>query len=545
MRKRPALTLALCLLLGGAAQAQSNRARLVALLFDGNAESVASAAEVKPGDATVESVQRTSAAVRALRKAFLDEGVIDPLPFSLETPTIARALLDAKVNLAPGIAPTEAEKIRIAAACGASYVISANYSITTMPVNDPADPGATQKVPTLDVEALEVKAGKVPTGGKKWHDSMRVSDSLSTAQVARREGLSDALNTAARTLVLRFLSIPTLRELRRRTPSTELLPRPLAPPTAPDASEENPPELRAEQARVRAETILKEGNIEEGIRALRRAINLAPRTLAPRLALVRVWEQLKRPDRLEEEARRALDVADPAETPALRSELVLLLGSTQRTSGDLDGAKESFEEALRLDGKSRDVRLALAQIFLSKGDLDSAEPHLLALVNAKPSDIEATLGLARLLTLRSDFEGAQARLTASGIAADQRTAFATGTFLETAMRLAARLTQNRASFEQGTLDKATFLTALKSQLKRATPLQKLLASSPPPKTAPANVQATHRHFGLAAALLLQAMSAMQTHLETGDKPAAAQSRLYLGEFFREMNEAASGGEGGA
>ncbi|MGC4046856.1 MAG: hypothetical protein QM758_23930 [Armatimonas sp.] len=113
------------------------------------------------------------------------------------------------------------------------------------------------------------------------------------------------------------------------------------------------------------------------------------------------------------------------------------------------------------------------------------------------------------------------------------------TFLETAMRLGARLTQNRASYEQGALDKAAFLTALQAQSKRATPLRKLLAAIPPPTNAPEATQSIHKHYVLAASLLLQALTSMQTHLETGDNPAAAQSRLYLGEFFREMNEAAT------
>jgi hypothetical protein len=32
---------------------------------------------------------------------------------------------------------------------------------------------------------------------------------------------------------------------------------------------------------------------------------------------------------------------------------------------------------------------------------------------------------------------------------------------------------------------------------------------------------------------------MQSFLENNDNPAGAQARLYLGEFFREMNEAAT------
>ncbi|MGC4046854.1 MAG: hypothetical protein QM758_23920 [Armatimonas sp.] len=340
---RSSLTLLVGLLLSGSTFAQGNSPRPIALLFETRSGQLSATTTQGKTDATPDETQRIPASLRAMRRAFLDEGVIEPLIFTIDTPTIARALLDAKVNLTDA-PPTEAEQIRIAAACGATYVLNVNYTTTTLPAGDPANPDATEKLPTLEVEAIEVKPGKTPAPGKRWRDTMRVSDGLSTAQVTRRGGLSDALNTAARTLVLRFLSIPALREMRRRTPSSDNLPKPLPPPTTPDAGEDIPAKDRADQALKRAETILNEGNTEEGLRALRRAINLAPRSLAPRLTLIHTWEKLNRPDRVEEEAQRALSVTDPTEPVAMRNELVLLLGKTRQTTGDLDGARESLKK---------------------------------------------------------------------------------------------------------------------------------------------------------------------------------------------------------
>lgn len=537
MGKKPIVALLTGLLLSGSAFAQSNRNRPIALLFE-NRPGQAVAAERKPGDAPAET-QPIPASLRAMRLAILEQGVLEPLIFTLDLPTVARAVLDSKVTLPADAPPTEEQQIRIAAACGAAYVVSINYGTMTAPAGDPNNPAATQSLPTLEVEAIEVKAGKAPAAGKRWRDKIQMSDALTASQVARREGLSDSLNSAARTLVMRLSQIPGLKEIWSRTPGAPFRPRPVAPPTTPDVGEEVPPQERAAVAIKRAETILNEGHTEEGIRALRRAINLSPRSLAPRLTLIRTWEKMNRPDRVEEEALRALAVVNPTEPATMRNELVLLLGKTRQASGDLDGARESFEEVLRVDEKNSAIRLALAQILLKKGELDSAEPHFTRLLQDKPNDPEATFGLARILTLKGDFEGLQTRLSASSIDPAQRAAFVSSTFLETAMRIAARLTQNRASYDQGGLDKASFLTALQAQAKRATPLQKLLAATPPPSSTPEATRAIHKHYLLAAALLLQSLTYMQTHLEKDDNPAAAQSRVYLGEFFREMNEAAS------
>jgi tetratricopeptide (TPR) repeat protein len=532
--------LALAILLCSSGARAQGRSRPIAILFDAQPPRPAAAATAVTASDGMDEAMRSSAALRALRKAFLDEGIVEPLPFSIEMPTIARALLDARVNLAPGANPTEAERIRIAAACGAAYVVNVAFTLSAPPnAAVSADDAPPEKIPTLEVEAIEVKQGRTPAAGKRWRDLMRISDNLSAVQISRREGLSDALNSAARTLVLRFLGTPALREQRRRTPSSELLPRPVTPPTTTENEQMLPAGQRAKQALSRAETILKEGNVEEGIRELRRGINLAPRAIAPRLALARVWESLQRPDRVEEETRRALAVAARDEPAALRSELLWLLGTTQRNVGDLDGAKATFEEALTLDPSSRTVRRTLGQILLARGDSEGAEAHFTALVAATPEDRESVFGLARVLCLRGDYEGALRQVSTAGISEAERSAFADGTFLEAAMRIGARLAQNRASFDQGSLDRATFLTVVRSHILRTTPLKKLLVGSPPPASTSDATRATHKHYVLAASLLLQALTAMQSFLENNDNPAGAQARLYLGEFFREMNEAAT------
>jgi Tfp pilus assembly protein PilF len=344
--------------------------------------------------------------------------------------------------------------------------------------------------------------------------------------------------------VLRFLGGP-LRELRRLTPSATLLPRAATPPIATESAADNgaDPAIQATQARQRGEALLREGNPEEGIRTLRRAVSLAPRALATRLSLVKAYLTVSRPDRAEDEARRALLVGDPDDA-ASRAELIRLLGATLLSAGDPDGARENFEKALAGDPNNLDLRLALAKLQLEKGDVAGAEGHFQTVLKGHPDDREAALGMAKILCSRGDFDGAQKALAAApSIDARQRHDFVTGVFLETAMRIAARTAQNRTALEEGALDKATFKTALVAQLKRMGPLEKMLQASPPPASAAEVVARSHKHRLLAASLLIQALTTMQTFLDTGENASGAQSRVFLGEFFAEIKEAASPDEG--
>ena len=520
---------------------QSSATRPAVLIFGLRPERKAATASVAqrsgPDDAS-DDAQRTSIASRALRKAFLDEGVVDPLPFSTEFPTIARALLDAHIDASAARDPAETDRLKIAAACGASYVVTISYSLSPVAATA-SDADSLRKSPALEMDALEVKPGKVPTGGKRWHERIQVSDGMLAVDVARRAGASDAVNTAARTLVLRFLGTPALRDLRRRTPSAQLLPKPASPPTTDDSPEtDENPTLAAERARSRAETILRDGNTEEGIRALRRAISQNPRSLSMRLALVQAYLQSSRPDRAEDEAQRALLVGSSDDRTA-RTGLIRLLGETQRSSGDLSAAEETYRQALAVDPKNRDAQLAVGQLLLTRGETDGAAQQFHSILETHPEDRDAAFGLARVFAVRGDFDKALEPLSMSSIGVRERHEFASTIFLETAMRLSTRLTQNRAGFEAEALDKTTFLASVRAQLKRAAALQKLLQSAPPPPNAADLQMNVYKHHLLAASLLLQSLTAIQSFLETQETTSAAQSRLYLGEFFNELREAAS------
>lgn len=524
--------------------ANARAAKPVALIFELQQNKVAPIVQKTAPTETVKEAEPAGIGLRAIRKAFQDEGVVDPMVFSTDSPTVARAMLETQVTLAPDAEPTEAERLKIAAACGANFVVTIGYSRTAV-TNDPSllesNASLGDRAPTLEMTATEVKSGKVASSGKLWQDRIRVDDNLSSSQTARRSGLSDAVNTAARTLVLRFLGTPALRELRRLTPSAEFLPRPVAPPTVAEPSEPDAdPAKAADDARTRAESILKDSNLEEGIRSLRRAVSLLPLSLSIRLSLARAYVQAKRPDRAEDEARRALELG-LSDDPASRAALIELLAATKQASGDSEGAEETYKIILATDPGNAAASLALGEIYLGRGELDSAEPLLKAAAERKPAPPSALLGLARIAALRGNIDDALPYLAAPEIDPAARAALGSSLFLDASMRIALRFNQNRAGFESKTLERETFLKTVEAQRRRAVGMQKLLAAAAPPASASAEILAARKHHQLAASLLVQSLTNMESYLKDGKPEAAAQSRLYLGEFFNELREAAAPG----
>ena len=534
LKKTFALALSLSALILGSG---ANAAKPVALIFEIRQNR---AAPVVQTPANAAEIEAEGIGTRAVRKAFLDEGVVDPMVFSPDSPTVARAMLETRVTLPPDGEPTEAERLRIAAACGAAYVVTIGYSRTAA-TNDPAaiesDPKLGEKVPTLEMGAVEIRAGKNPTPGRRWQDRLRVGDGMSAGATLRRGGLSDAVNTAARTLVLRFLGTPGLRELRRLTPSSDLLPRPVAPPTVSEPAEPDvDPVKTATDARNRAEAILKDGNLDEGIRALRRTVSLAPFSLSTRLALARAYAQANRPDRVEDEIRRALELGITDDVPS-RTALIELLAATKQASGDGEGAEETFKAVLAADPGNATAHLALGQLYLGRGELETAEPHLKAAVERKPAPQVALLGLARIAVSHGNIDEALAHLSAPEVAPASRAALAASVFLESSMRIAGRFNQNRLGFEGKTLNAETFLKTVEAQRKRAQGIQKFLAAAPYPADASGELQAARKHHLLAASLLVQSLTNMESFLKESKPEAAAQSKLYLSEFFNEIREA--------
>ena len=538
-RRSPIVALTL-MLLGTGARA----AKPVALIFELQQNRAAPIVQKTAPAEVATSTEPAGIGLRAIRKAFQDEGVVDPMVFSTDSPTIARAMLETRVTLDRDAEPTEAERLKIAAACGANFVVTIGYSRTAV-TDDPSllaeNASLGDKAPTLEMTATEVKSGKVASSGKRWQDRIRVGDSLSASESSRRSGLSDAVNTAARTLVLRFLGTPALRELRRLTPSAEFLPKPVAPPTVAEPSEPDiDPGKAALDARTRAEAILKDGNLEEGIRSLRRAVSLAPLSLSLRLSLARAYVQAKRPDRAGDEARRALELGVEGDA-ASRTALIELLATTKQASGDSEGAEETYKTILATEPGNATANLALGGIYLGRGEIDAAEPHLKAAAAQKPAPQAALLGLARIAAARGNIDEALPYLSAPEVDPAAREELGSALFLETSMRIALRFNQNRAGFESKTLERETFLKTVEAQRKRAAGMQKLLAATPPLPGAPAELQAARKHHQLAASLLVQSLTNMESYLKDGKPEAAAQSKLYLGEFFNELREAAAPG----
>jgi Flp pilus assembly protein TadD len=84
-----------------------------------------------------------------------------------------------------------------------------------------------------------------------------------------------------------------------------------------------------------------------------------------------------------------------------------LLGAAEERSGDLKGAAQSFEAALRLDPKDLDTTLHLAQLYLSQKRGPEAENKFRVALDLEPGLPAALLGLAESLDLQKKPETAE------------------------------------------------------------------------------------------------------------------------------------------
>jgi tetratricopeptide (TPR) repeat protein len=475
-----------------------------------------------PAPAGVEVIDPQQLAGRALREAFLSENLVDSLVYAPDQPVFRRALADGKIALPAGVEPDEALRARIASACGAAWMVS----ITSLIAAE-----SPTKTTALQLQAVGLKGPEATR--RRWSETIPLDDSGRTL-VPKTGAIPDSLRSAARVAVLHFQG-SAFKELRAATVRPELLPQPAAPRVeAVDDAAALGENGRADALRQTGETLIREGEVDAGLRSLRRAIHLSPRSSALRAALIQAYLGQDNTERASDELRRALLVV-AADDPG-RRDLLRLQAQAIQAKGDPAEARLAYEKALEADPKNVATRLALADLLLSQGDTKGAQQHYAAVRSAAPTNRDALRGLAQLRAAQGDFDGALQEMAADPAA---RHDFATALFLETAMRVATRMVQNRSAWEEGKLSRESFYTATEAQTSRVNALPRLLMAAPPAPDASDAVKAAHKHRTYAASLLAQSLLQLQSFLETTDASAGAQARVFLDEFFIEIKEAAS------
>lgn len=504
------------------ANVRAQTPRPVILIFAVSDDRIPAVTEKKATPDGLADGDRILLAAKAVRQQFDEPQVVETLLFRTDEIYFQRAAEAASVKLTPGTDPTEEERVRIGEVVRANYVVSVFSHVAP-------ELGAS---PTIELAGIEVKpGGKL---GKRWGpEKISVGMSQGTTPIGVRKEIPDSLMTAARTLVLHFFAGP-LREFRLNAPVPELLPQKRASVPSVTVAEEIDPDAEALVLIRRAEEQLQRERTLSAIQTLREAVNLAPRSVLPRLKLAEAYLVLGKPADAASEARRAQAVASNI-TPEQRSALGRVVSRALQEDGDVNAARSGFEQLIKDDPKNLDARLGLAELLLQEGQTDRAEIQYRAARRLEPGNRDAAIGLARILTAKNDFEGAlqEGKLGT----AEARHVFATAVFIESANALAARASQNRAAWEEGKLSRELFYRATLGQSERMNKIADLIASAPPPETAGEVLKRAHNRRVFAAQLLAQAIASLTLFLEAGDTAAGLQAKNLLQSYYNEMKDA--------
>ncbi len=161
--------------------------------------------------------------------------------------------------------------------------------------------------------------------------------------------------------------------------------------TAPASSVDARVPEEARKGYERAAASLAKGKDEEGVRELRRAVELYPDFFAAYMLLAAAHTKAGRLEEAEAELARASAI-DPTSADALVS-----LGEVRRRLKKYGEAEESLASALKLDETSWQAHLSLGRLYLDTDRAMRAAPHIGRALQLKPDFAEAHLHAGNLL----------------------------------------------------------------------------------------------------------------------------------------------------
>lgn len=147
----------------------------------------------------------------------------------------------------------------------------------------------------------------------------------------------------------------------------------------------------ARKAYERAGAALARGKDEEGVRELRRAVELYPDFFAARMLLAAAHTKAGRLEEAEAELARAAAIEPPS------ADALVSLGEVRRRLKKYGEAEESLAAALKLDEASWQAHLSLGRVYLDTGRAVGAAPHIGRALQLNPSFPEAHLHAGNLL----------------------------------------------------------------------------------------------------------------------------------------------------
>ncbi len=143
-------------------------------------------------------------------------------------------------------------------------------------------------------------------------------------------------------------------------------------------------------------SLIEKGDQEEGIRELQKAIELNPRLQAADVTLILSELRAQAFDKAQQAAARL--VAKQPDEPLSHT----LLGQVYQSQGQLQQARERFEQALKLNPDFAEAAVSLARLDVAAGNYAAAETRYRKILQTNSTSLEAMLGLADLARQKGD-----------------------------------------------------------------------------------------------------------------------------------------------
>ena len=532
--------------------------RPLIVVFAGGQEKTGRAAQGAGSDALTAS-ERSRQAAQAVRERLDDSRLFTTALYNPDTALFLRAMQEAKIRLNNSDAPSDKERRALGKAAGAVYVVWVGAA------QAPASTTSGVTAPSGSVE-IELRGTDIARGGDYSDRSLTQAGAVffapppSDSNAVKSAGQnatprSDALLSAANTLVVRLLAGP-LREFSRVAPPPNLLP-PLPPPASgpePDAPPVSAADVRAQAdmdaqdsraALAQADGLLGAGDAGAAIVLLRKSVSLYPLNLYLRADLARAYGMKKRWDEAASEARRALTIVplpkDSAGVEAktkdtqTRGELTRLFSEALQRSGDANATRQAYEQVIAAQPGANGVwaRIAYADVLLRQNKTEAAKTQLKVVQDVSGQNPDASVLLARIYAAEGEYQTALTALSGSGASPLARSRAAGTLFDEASVRLADVLSSNRTAWETGKITREGMYKATQAQATRAALLVDVLKSAPSPALAGSPENQAYQHRIRAAQVLGQSVGSLLTLLDSGDREAGIQSNLLLDTFRRE------------
>jgi tetratricopeptide (TPR) repeat protein len=476
--------------------------------------------ENKPDGYTPEG--RLRQGVASVQRFLVQSQVVDVKLYVPEDPTVIRAGFEGRVRVLPAGEMDERSRLKLAQAMGALYLMTV----------------AIERVPEKSIEKYDGNSLGDPMGDsmrllavltdvktrKSWREEAKAgagatSDSLIPVSVGN--GRNNVYDTLSNTIVMRFMAGP-LRSYAKFIPDPAMLPqspRPLDLTVKPMDREEE-----ARSIRTRAETLLKDNRIEDGIGILRRAVNLTPRASEGRIALIQAYLDNQYLGEAIIESRRALQVVPVTDTAGRQKIVALLLEAAQR-KGDSATLRVALERLLQDDPNNLDLRIQYAGAILLQGDKIEAERIFQEVLKMKPDNLGASNGLLQLSLLEGDVNKA-IQISENPNLSPMGRCLATQVLVKNILeKTHTDFTHNKSGWTQSTLSREFFYKAINAQNERVKIASKQLEKHVTPsilREAAESVSQTYHVQKRQISALGQILSKMSNHLESGDVAARAE-----------------------